>query len=253
VGIDSGNKNLYERPNTVKVYTKQTTIWPEEQLIFEKYETYILGKAVLDIGCGGGRTTMALKALTQDYTGTDYSEKMIEACQEQFETLKFVHCDASDMSVFNDNKYDFVLFSFNGIDCMSHGKRMKTLEEIYRVLKHDGVFAFSTHNLDDRRHVTAYDIFDINILRNIRNICSYLKVRKHQFRTETYAILSDPLAGFGHLTYFIRKSDQVKQLKDIGFRDVEILNRKYQFTEIDSLERDSNCFYYICKKRKLVV
>ncbi len=88
-----------------------------------------------------------------------------------------MHCDASDMAVFDNACFDFVLFTFNGIDGMSHEKRIKTLKEIFRVLKYDGVFAFSTHNLDDRRHVTMYNKYDMNILNNIRNIRSYLKVR----------------------------------------------------------------------------
>jgi ubiquinone/menaquinone biosynthesis C-methylase UbiE len=248
MGIDFFNKNYYERSNTVKAYKKQTSLLPEEHFILEKFKTLIFGKSVLDIGCGGGRTTKALNALTKDYTGIDYSTNMIEACREKYKAIKFVHCDASNMSIFNDKKYDFVLFSFNGIDCMSHGKRLKALKEIYRVLKNDGVLAFSTHNLDYNRNVTAYDIYDVNILRNIRNLCSYFKVRKSQQRNEKFAILSDPLAGFGHLSYYIKKSYQIKVLRDFGFRDIEILNRKCQIISTNSKERDSNFFYYTCKK-----
>ncbi|MDM8542630.1 class I SAM-dependent methyltransferase [Desulfococcaceae bacterium HSG9] len=251
MGIDSFSKIYYERPNVVQeIFHNHHWIWPEEEMIFKRYETHICGKRVLDIGCGGGRIIPALKALAQDYIGIDYSVRMIKACKEKFESLKFIHCDASDMTIFNDQSFDFVLFTFNGIDCMSHEKRIKTLKEINRILKYDGIFVFSSHNLDDRRHVTAYNIFDINVFNNIQNILSYLKVRKHQIRTETYAILSDPLAGYGHLTYFIRKPDQVIQLKQSDFSDVEILNCKCRFTEIASLERDSKWFWYICKKQK---
>ena len=251
MGIDSLNKIYYERPNVVQeCLHNHLWLWPEEKMIFKRYETYISGKRVLDIGCGAGRITLALKALTQDYIGIDYSAEMIKACKEKFESTKFIHGDASDMTVFSDESFDFAFFTFNGIDCMSNEKRVKILIEVYRVLKCDGVFAFSSHNLDDTRHVTAYDMFDINILNNIRNIRSYLKVRKHQVRAKTYAILSDPLAGYGHLTYFIRKSDQVMQLKHSGFSDIEILNCKCQFTEIEPIERDSKWFWYICKKKK---
>lgn len=253
MGIDSVNKTYYERSDVVKeCLHNHLWIWPEEKMILKRYEAHIRGKTVLDIGCGAGRITQTLYNLTPDYTGIDYSERMIKACEEKFESLKFLHCDASDMSVFGDESFNFVFFTFNGIDCISHEKRMRALNEIHRILKYDGVFAFSTHNLDDRRHVTAYNIFDINILTNIRNILSYWKTRKHQVRAETYAILSDPLDGFGQLTYFIRMKDQVLQLKNCGFIDIEIMNRKCQFTDIDSREPDSKWFWYICKKRKPV-
>ena len=251
MAIDSSSKSYYERPNVVQGYLNdQPWLWPEEEMILKRYEAYISGKSVLDIGCGAGRITIALKALTKDYTGIDYSEGMVNACKKRFESLKFLHCDASDMTVFDNESFDFVFFTFNGIDCMSHEKRMTILKEIYRILKYGGVFAFSTHNLDDRRHVTAFNIFDINIFKNIKNVLSYLKARKHQIRTETYALLSDPSEGFGLLTYFIRKSDQVIQLKQSGFSDVVIVNCKCRFTEIESLERDSRWFWYICKKQE---
>jgi len=254
MGIDAYSKNFYDRPDVVQGHLQDAPrLWPEEKMIFEKYETYIRGKAVLDIGCGAGRLVHALKELTQAYVGIDYSEGMIAACKQECDSTKFIQCDASDMTIFGDESFDFILFTFNGIDCLSHEKRTRALEEIHRVLKYDGVFAFSTHNLDDRRHVTAYNVCDINFLNNIRNILSYRKVRKEQVHAATYAILSDPLAGFGQLTYFIRKPDQVMQLKHGGFSDIEILNCKCQFTDIESREGDSKWFWYICRKRMRVM
>jgi len=246
--IDSVNKDQYDRPDKVKEYSEEDTLWPEEQVILQKYESHIRDRAVLDIGCGGGRTTQFLGQLTKDYTGIDYSRGMVDSCQENFSTLKFCHCDASDMRIFDDESFDFVLFAFNGIDCISHDKRINALKEIYRVLKSDGVFAFATHNLDDRKLVTAYNIRDLNIFNNIHNIRSYLKARKHQIRTDTYAILSDPLDGFGQLSYYIRKRDQVKQLENVDFQCIAILNQNAQFVEVDSLDRDSQFLHYICRK-----
>jgi len=251
MNINTQNTKYYEMASTVKEYTKFSPIFPEEKKIFEKYQKSIKGKAVLDIGCGAGRTTETLKNMATDYTGIDYSEKMIDACKRKFKVLKFIHCDASDMRVLGKKKYDFILFSFNGLDSMSHDKRIKTLQEIYRCLKKDGVFAFSTHNRDFKRKVSLYDLFGINIIRNIRYICTYITVRKQQSHCETYEILSDPFSDYGHLTYYIRKSDQVKQLEDNGFRCIEILNRECQSTRIETPERDSNFFYYICKKLQL--
>jgi ubiquinone/menaquinone biosynthesis C-methylase UbiE len=246
--IDTLNQSLYERPEIVKDYTRHNKLWREEQIILQKYEPYLRDKAVLDVGCGGGRTTVALSELTGDYTGIDYSIQMIEACQKKYKNLKFLQGDASNMSMLAEAKFDFVLFSFNGIDCMSHAKRLKTLQEIYRVLKPGGVFAFSSHNRDDKRRVVAWDIRDLNLANNIRNLRSYLAVRKYQIRAKTYAILSDPLAGFGHLTYYIRKADQVRQLEEIGLQKIEILNQKAQWLEANTHDRESHWLHYVCQK-----
>ncbi len=250
MGIDVANKNFYDRPDVVENSSQHHLwLWPEEQFILEEWESSVRNKAVLDIGCGSGRLTPALTKLTQDYVGIDYAKGMIEACKKKFDGTKFMHCDASDMTVFGDERFDFVFFTFNGMDCISHEKRLKALGEIHRILKSDGVFAFSTHNLDDRRHVTAYDIRSINILRNIRNVFSYLKVRKEEVHAETYAVLSDPLDGFGQLTYLIRKREQVLQLEHAGFSGVRIMDQNCQFTDAESLDRDTKWFWYICGKR----
>jgi SAM-dependent methyltransferase len=152
------------------------------------------------------------------------------------------------MHMFQEGSFDFIIFAFNSIDCMSHENRLQILGEVYRTLKVGGIFAFSTHNLDYKHLVTAYNIRDLNIFNNIRNVISYFKVRKYQVVDKTYSILSDPLAGFGHLIYNIRMPEQIQQLKLIGFKDIKILNRSAEFITNDRVDRDSNFFHYICYK-----
>ena len=252
--IDSLNQNLYERSNIVKEYIckQKSELWLEEKTIFEKYEEHIRDKAVLDVGCGGGRTAIALSEMTPNYTGIDYSQEMIKACQKWHSPLNFLHGDASNMHMFDAESFDFILFAFNGIDSMSQEKRIKVLKEIYRVLKSGGIFAFSSHNLDNQKIVVAFNKYNTirprAIAQNVLNVISYLKVRKYQVRTDTYEILSDPLAGFGHLTYYIRKQDQLQQLAEIGFQNIFILDRKAKFVDVNFIDRDSEWFHYICQK-----
>ena len=249
MGIDTFNQNFYKKSYVAQDYVKNYNfIWPEEKLIFEKYKDWIHGKKVLDIGIGGGRTAPALSDLAKDYTGIDYSKEMVAVCKKKYSTLKFIHCDSSDMSMMDNEIFDFVIFSFNGIDSMSHEKRIKTLNEVCRILKRNGIFVFSSHNRDDRKIVTAYNQYDKRIIHNIQNILSYLKVKRHQIITDNYAILSDPLNGFRCLTYYIRKKNQVEQLENVGFTDIEILNRKLRFVTADSVDQESQFIHYIAKK-----
>jgi ubiquinone/menaquinone biosynthesis C-methylase UbiE len=131
---------------------------------------------------------------------------------------------------------------------MSHEKRCAVLREVHRVLKPGGVFAFSSHNRDDKRIVKAFDIRDWNLKRNLRHLRSYLSVRKAQVISDSYAILSDPLAGYGYLTYYIRKSDQLRQLEDAGFRDVTIINQGCEIVPAETRDRLNQWFHYVARK-----
>jgi len=173
---------------------------------------------------------------------------MIEACRAKWPNETFVHGDASAMHQFDDRKFDFVLFSFNGIDSMSHEKRLDTLREVYRVLKPWGLFVFCTHNRDHRRIVTSIDFRDWNVMNNVRNLRSYVSVRSLQERASTYAILSDPLAGYGYLSYYIRKKDQVRQLESVGFCDIDVLSERCEFVEPARSDRRNRWFHYLARK-----
>ena len=57
-----------------------------------------------------------------------------------------------NLSMFDSASFDFVLFSYNGIDTMSHVNRLRVFDEVFRLLVSGGLFAFSSHNLESSRH-----------------------------------------------------------------------------------------------------
>ena len=106
---------------------------------------------VLDLGVGAGRTSFTFAALVRTYIGIDYAPAMVEICRSRFgenDRQKFLCLDAADLSTFDDQKFDLVLFSFNGIDTVELKQRRKILQEVHRLLKPDGYFFFSGHSLD---------------------------------------------------------------------------------------------------------
>jgi ubiquinone/menaquinone biosynthesis C-methylase UbiE len=250
--VDSLAKNHFDQPDVIKDYMAFKWLLPSELTVFETCQAHICGKRILDIGCGGGRMTEHLKSLTSQYVGLDYSEDMLQICKAQYPEATFIQCDATDMSVFAEPCFDFVLFAFNSIDTMSHDKRIKVLYEIYRILKPGSVFAFSTHNRDYKKIVKAFNpyyLFSLDAIRqNIRNVRSYLKVRKAQVFADTYDIISDPLAGFGLLIYNIKKQDQVRQLTEVGFCEIQIINSGGKFVETTERDRENPWLYYVCRK-----
>jgi Methylase involved in ubiquinone/menaquinone biosynthesis len=138
------NLNTFSGPNSVeKLYNKEGFTELEIKIV-EKY----LGKtgAILDIGCGTGRTTIPLYKQGMKVIGIDLSKEMIGFAKKKYPEIDYRIMDACDLK-FENESFDYALFSFNGLDCIyPKSKRLLSLREINRVLKKNGVFIFSSHN-----------------------------------------------------------------------------------------------------------
>jgi len=244
------NQKTYTSNEGVNAYIN-TSLQPPEVSIFVKYRDFYLGKSILDIGCGAGRTSYYLRNFTKEYTGVDYSEAMIAYCKRQYSELTFEHCDARDLSRFSDNSFDFVLFSYNGIDYISNSDRLKVLNEIKRILKKDGIFMFSTHNRNYHNIITAPSLeFSFNPKHLLLNMINFIKQKKnnrHLKKEETnhhdYAILNDSGNNFSLLTYYITKEKQTEQLNDIDFKLIEMFDMDGQTLKPDSTD-SADCWIY---------
>lgn len=88
--------------------------------------------AALDVACGTGQSSLALKAIARQVTATDISpEMMAQAVRE--EGINYVVCPAEDLP-FGAEQYDLITVSlaFHWLD------RERFLSEAARVLKNDG-------------------------------------------------------------------------------------------------------------------
>jgi len=250
------NKKKYENKNIVSSYVKMTLQNPEVMILVNHRE-YIVNKHVLDIGCGTGRTTAILKNLSDSYIGLDYSLEMIESCRERFKNVRFIHGDVRNMSSeFKDQEFNFIMFSFNGLDSINHADRLQGLREIYRVLKSDGLFVFSSHNRNHRYAIShpklKFSVTPCKQVENIKNfiksICNYLKNRGRQYFENEYAIINDVAHNYAMLTYYIDKLNQVSQLKANGFETVEIYDTLGNKLGPDSDDKESAWIYYVARK-----
>jgi ubiquinone/menaquinone biosynthesis C-methylase UbiE len=241
----------YEKARVVRGYEAMNELFPPEEKLFEIYRDDIRDHRVIDLGCGGGRTTARLHALAKDYIGLDYSSGMVECCRRRYPGITFVHGDATNLTMFDTASFDFVLFSYNGIDSMSHANRLRVLAEVHRVLVPGGLFAFSSHNIDRRSVVVAFDrsapLRPYALVRNMKHVVSYLKVRHMQIKTDEYAILSDPRAGFKQLMYYISKTNQIIQLENQGFYRICCLDEFGDLSPHGVTDQESRWFYYICR------
>ncbi|MDR4506129.1 MAG: class I SAM-dependent methyltransferase [Candidatus Scalindua sp.] len=250
------NRRNYGKRHVVSCYAHSLLQKPET-LILEKYQEYILGKCVLDLGCGAGRTAPHLYNLSKNYTGIDYSFEMIEVCRERFKELCFVHGDVRNLNMIEDGSSDFVLFAYNGLDSVSHEGRLIGLREIYRVLRKNGLFVFSSHNRNHRDAISRPSItFTLHIYPMINNIIQFAlstynhtRNKKKEQCNEEYSILNDRAHNYSMLTYYIDRKNQISQLAKIGFDVIEMFDTSANVLEHDSDDGDSAWIYYVARKR----
>ena len=135
----------FNNQKAVEIYTEKTGLFEAEEHIFKKYLSEPC--KILDIGCGAGRTTRVLKDMGHDVIGIDISPLMVEQARKLHPDIEFREGDAAELD-FDSGSFDFVLFSFNGIDTIyPEVRRVKAIIQAHRVLRKDGGFIFSSHDL----------------------------------------------------------------------------------------------------------
>jgi len=153
----------YNDITVVNTYTKavdEVGLWHSEKIIFEKYLAPSMN--ILDLGCGAGRTTFNLFYMGYtEITGFDLADGMILECNKRAKNenlqIKFIYGDARDMT-FNDSSFDACIFSFNGLMTIPmRQNRFKVFSEVSRILKPGGIFIFTTHNMNDEKHLTYWE------------------------------------------------------------------------------------------------
>jgi ubiquinone/menaquinone biosynthesis C-methylase UbiE len=104
------------------------------------------GGRLLDIGCGTGRTTRPFSERGYDVIGIDLSEDMIAFAKNKHRVIDFRVMDACRLE-FDDDSFDHIFFSFNGIDGIHpYANRRTCLSEMKRVLRKGGMLIYESHN-----------------------------------------------------------------------------------------------------------
>jgi SAM-dependent methyltransferase len=245
---DSGVRTRLATPelsDMVDSYRRATQLFEPERIVRDRLQPQLGEMTMLDIGIGGGRTTEHFAHRVKRYVGVDFDAAMLEACKQRMdgrrpERMLLLYADARSMPMLRDAVFDFVLFSFNGIDYVRWEDRAAVFREIRRVGKPGGCFLFSTHNLNslDRLfavnvgrdlRATARQAWRVAVLR-LRNewrSVRTLRGRDHLFLYDTN-YLATPGRFFraqirraGRYCY-VRPDVQVRQLQDLGFADISV-------------------------------
>ena len=245
----AGNKPTYESEQTVNYYKQQQPqVQAGEKTIMQSIQKRISSMTMLDIGVGAGRTTYFFADQVKRYLGIDYSATMVNACKDLYPSFAFEVGDVRQLA-YADSSFDFLLFSFNGLDSISLSERHMALKEIYRVLAPDGYFAFCTHNLGgiDRlfKFPLSFNIkkwYKVFVLRNANK--GY-----QQFKKANHAVILDGANGYTISNYYTTVDFQLQQLAEFGFDDIQIINMQGEIitTEQARMEKDL-WLYFLCHK-----
>ncbi|MFH1571415.1 MAG: class I SAM-dependent methyltransferase [Gemmatimonadota bacterium] len=141
-------RTAYEDPAVVARYAT-VGLWPAEEALVVDFVPD--GARVLDLGCGAGRTSVALAEIGLQVVGVDLSEAMVRTARQQAQ-LAGVEVDFRTMNALDlalpPESFDVALFSYNGIELLpGRGGKRRAFEEVYRILRPGGHFIFCAHSL----------------------------------------------------------------------------------------------------------
>ena len=225
---DEINRAVYHSPGIHRYYLSKVLTPPETACLL-KYQPYISGRDVLDIGVGAGRTARYLAPLARRYEAVDYSPVMVDYVKQVMPEISVRQTDFRDLGVFDNLSFDFVFATDNVIDALSHEDRLRALHEASRVLRPGAILAFSSHNIHYRKAFSGPWLeWSANPVRFASNCAkfaiswwNYLRVAPLRRTTPEYALLNDRGHFYACLHYYAARSKVNSQLAYAGMRLLE--------------------------------
>lgn len=243
----------FNSPTEVSVFRAADGLQPAEQAIADALRARLPKMDMLDVGVGAGRTTGPFASLVKRYVGIDYAPAMIESCRNRFPELEFAVGNASAMPEFERESFDFVLFSYNGLDCISEKGRQKALEEFRRVLRPGGYLAFSSHNMNFLPRFAQFRL-STNPRRMAGSLRRWFLFRLHnrglRLRSTNACAVYEGYNRYSVAMFYIQANHQVSILKSMGMEVVSVFpkdsSEPADMTNLQAIQVP--WIYYLCRK-----
>jgi len=149
--------------NYKKYYTESsnTAKWLVD--FFRKY-VELKGKKILDWGCGPGRIIRHLPNVIGnecEYFGTDYNKKSIDWCSKNLPGINFNNNTLIPILPYPDDYFD-VIYGISIFTHLSEIMHYGWYNELFRVLKPNGIMLFTTHGENFKVKLTDSELFRYN-------------------------------------------------------------------------------------------
>ena len=155
------------------------------------------GSKILDVGCGTAHLTHWIKEKGFDVYGIEPSDEMYNYAKQNFPEIEIKQAISSKIP-YPDNYFDLVV-AFEVLRYLDKAENIKSYEEFHRVLKRNGKFFVTQVNLFS---TDLYFIF-----HNLKSVICKITHKTH------------------HHCNFTTASQQEKQIKNVGFSEVETVGR----------------------------
>lgn len=229
------------------LWANKASLNASEDYLLKKYLTDTT-KKVLEGGTGGGRISFEIEKMGfQNGSAFDIVPEMIAHAKKRAEasgsTVEFSVMDAAHLTEVKDSSYDYLVF-LQQVLCFIDNEDLfeNALKEIYRVAKKDAVALFSFLDYESKFYNPALSSI-VNTLRKMRN------EKASQQHLPWLKINNDINWKLFHRnqprTYWVKRSDIVKQLETIGFTILETTNAN-QMTK--NTTKRKGILYVVCKK-----
>lgn len=227
LSIDEANREVFDRD--AATFT-ELALKPAEREVMELLRERLHEFEMLDLGVGTGRTGYTFGSLVRRYVGLDYSPRMLDRARALLGDRERVELLLGDARHLADvgGPFDFVLFSYNGIDAVGHDDRLRILAEVRSVLKPEGSFLFSSHSMGAlplaARQLRAGSRTRLRQLYDFAKDVRYgWRVRQSNraldldaARRRGWATVRDGAHGFDLQIYYVDPGEQLSQLRQSG-------------------------------------
>ena len=252
---DEQNRAVYHAHNVLWYYRRKSML-PVEVACLQKYESAWLGRDVLDIGVGTGRTSRFFAPRTRRYVAVDYSPVMLNYIKKHLPEIEIRQMDFRDLSEFADGFFDFVFATANVIDALTHDGRMRALRESCRVLRPDGVLAFSTHNLNYKSAFSGPHLewswnpvrLASKTVQFVLGSWNYRRIGPLRARTPEYALLNDTGHFYACLHYYAARPTVRAQIEAAGMRLLDVFDPQGRTLAVNDDDREDPWLLYVAQR-----